>query len=371
MNQQATRVAVIQAAPVYLDPDGCLEKARRLVGQAASKGAALVAFGEAWLPGYPIHALAGVDAPGWWDLAAEYLDRAIDIPGRIASELCSIASEHQVDIVMGVAERDPVTRGSIYATQLLVGPEGRIVSRHRKLRPALNERSVFADGDSSGLRAVDRGYGIVSALSGWEHQMALPAYALAEQGTQFHVASWPGGETPAPSPPAALFSRQHLLSRAFAAQTGSYVLSASGILSADHVPPQFRDFLKTPFTGNSIIVDPRGEICAGPVTGETILYANCSPTLLRTAKVAFDCAGHSGRPDQLEFRNHNLHQDGEDMPPGGDPGEDQNQFQGQHGFGNAPPGAPNFEAGGVGEQHKPGGPGWQVAAGPRGSSNVG
>ena len=252
-----------------------------------------------------------MDTPGWWEFASEYLDHAIEIPGPETDALCQIASEFQVDIVMGVAERDHITRGSLYATQLVIGAEGKVLGRHRKLRPSINERPVFADGDGSGLQVFDRGYGILSGLSGWEHQMVLPTYALAEQGTQFHVAGWPGGEAVAPSAPATLYSRQHLLSRAFAAQTGSYVLCASGILAPEQLPAPCRDFMREPFTGNSAIIDPRGEICAGPVTGETILYANCSMALIRAAKVAFDCAGHSGRSDQLEFRNHALAGQGE------------------------------------------------------------
>lgn len=339
-----TRVAVIQAAPVYLDPEGGVEKARRLVAQAASKGAALVAFGECWLPGYPVHALASQNSPLWWGFAAEYLEAAIEVPGPITDALCQIADEHAVDIVIGVAERDPVTRGSIYSTQLVISAEGQLIGRHRKLRPALNERAVFADGDASGLQVFQREYGVISGLTGCEHQMVLPTYALAEQGTQFHVAAWPGGETPAPPPPVALHDRQHLLSRAFAAQTGAYVLCASGLLSHEMLPEQYRDFMGAPLTGDSVIIDPRGEFCAGPVSGETILYANCSNAYIRTAKVAFDCAGHSGRPDQLELRNHS-------MPP-------HDEFEGA----GEDEGAPDFEAGGMGEPHKPGGPAdWRVA----------
>jgi nitrilase len=350
--QNTIRVAVIQAAPVFLDPQAGIEKARRLIMQAASKGVSLIAFSECWLPGFPIHAFSGMETAGWMDLAAEYLDHGIDIPGAETDALCEIARQFSVDIVMGVAERDPITRGSLYSTQLVINADGEIAGRHRKLRPAFNERSVFADGDGGGLLVFERDYGAISALASVEHQMVLPTYALAQQGTQFHVASWPGGEISG----LATTARQHLLSRAFAAQAGAYVLCAGGILAPEDVPERYRHFLRQGLSGDSAIIDPRGEICAGPVTGETILYANCSIALIRTAKVAFDCAGHSGRNDQLEFRNHTLPEEdgeGQESSPGAPPQDDVP-------FGGDPT---EFEAGGMGEPHKPGGPSNQRFAG--------
>jgi nitrilase len=129
----------------------------------------------------------------------------------------------------------------------------------------------------------------------------LPTYALAEQGTQIHVASWPGAGLRSPRHGA--WPPQHLLSRAFAAQAGAYVICVGSMLSRDAVPDKYRDFLTDEFTGQSVIIDPRGEIIAGPAENETILVADCSLAQIRSAKVAFDCCGHSARRDQLQLFN--------------------------------------------------------------------
>jgi nitrilase len=295
------RVAAIQASPIFLDRDASLEKAVGLIKQAAAKGAALAAFGEGWLPGYPIHARASSAAAAWWDAAADYLAQSIYIPGPTTDALCAAARDAGIDLVIGVSEQDSNTRGSAYSSLLFIGGDGEVLGRHRKLKPALHERVVWADGDAIDLRVHDRGYGCLSGLTGVEHQMVLPTYALAEQGTQIHVASWPGAGLRSPRHGA--WPPQHLLSRAFAAQAGAYVICVGSMLSRDAVPDKYRDFLTDEFTGQSVIIDPRGEIIAGPAENETILVADCSLAQIRSAKVAFDCCGHSARRDQLQLFN--------------------------------------------------------------------
>lgn len=255
-------VAAIQAAPVYFDREASTDKACKLIEAAAARGAKLAAFGETWLPGYPGYAWRPMSTPGWWDAAAAYIDQAVEVPGPTTDKLCAIARRVHIDVVIGVVELDPHTRGTVYATLLFIGHEGKILGRHRKLQPTAHERIAWGQGDANGLVVYERPYGRLSGLNCWEHNMMLPGYALVAQGTQIHVAAWPGREPPAPEAPNAQWPRQHLLSRAFAAQGACYVICAGGLLQPGDMPPAFRDLVNFRYTGDSAIIDPRGEIVA-------------------------------------------------------------------------------------------------------------
>lgn len=50
---QSVRVAVIQAASIFMDCDATIEKAVSLIKQAGEKGAKIVVFPEAFIPAYP------------------------------------------------------------------------------------------------------------------------------------------------------------------------------------------------------------------------------------------------------------------------------------------------------------------------------
>ena len=47
------------------------------------------------------------------------------------------------------------SRGTLYNSVVLVGPDGSILNRHRKLVPTNPERMVWGMGDASGLRVID------------------------------------------------------------------------------------------------------------------------------------------------------------------------------------------------------------------------
>ncbi len=121
--------------------------------------------------------------------------------------------------------------------------------------------------------------------------MVLPGYVLMSQGTQIHIAAWPGSST----------SRHLFLSRAFASQAGAYVIDVGAILSADRVSEAYQDWVRD-YPGESCIIDPMGEVIAGPAQDEDILMADCSAERIVRAKSYCDVAGHYSRPDIFQLR---------------------------------------------------------------------
>jgi predicted amidohydrolase len=131
--------------------------------------------------------------------------------------------------------------------------------------------------------------------------MVLPGYALMAQGTQVHVAAFPGYEA---RPPAISGTRQLLLARAFASQGACYVVLVGGVLRPEDIPdPDIRDVIATlpPLTGDSYVIDPTGEVVAGPGEGEEILFADADLDEVRAAKSMCDVGGHYSRPDILRL----------------------------------------------------------------------
>jgi predicted amidohydrolase len=293
-------LAAIQASPVFFDREASTEKACDLIERAAQQGATLAAFGETWLGGYPFFAPA--NSPLSWRAAAAYLANAVEIPSPTTDQLCAAAQRADIDVVIGLVELDRHTRGTVYCTLLFISREGRLLGRHRKLKPTHHERTIWGEGDALGLTVYERDYGRISGLNCWEHNMVLPSYALIAQGTQIHVAAWPGRERDkAPEAPVPLWPRQLLLSRAFASQAACYVILVGGMRTAADVPPEFRELVTYPQTGDSYIIDPRGEVLAGPAQGETILTAHGSLEHVLVAKAAADGGGHYSRPDIFQL----------------------------------------------------------------------
>ena len=292
-NYATFKLAAVQAAPIYFNRDASTEKACRLIREAGAQGATIAAFSETWLPGYPFFVWGKTSGSFRNQIAADYLANAVEIPSATTDQLCESAREAKIDVVIGVVELDAQTHGTAYCTLLFISHEGVILGRHRKLKPTHRERTAWGEGDGQSLTIYERPYGRISGLNCWEHNMVLPGYVLMTRGTQIHIAAWPGNSN----------SRHKLLSRAFASQAAAYVIDVGGLLSPEDVPETYQD-LAYQMTGESCIIDPWGQVIAGPADGETILMAEGSAEQIYAAKSFCDVSGHYSRPDifQLHVR---------------------------------------------------------------------
>ncbi len=201
----------------------------------------------------------------------------------------------KVTVSIGLHERDgKFSRGTLYNTVVLIGPDGEVLNRHRKLMPTNPERMVWGTGDASGLRVSETPMGRVGGLICWENYMPLARFAIFAQGCEIYVApTWDEGGT-------WISTMRHI-----AAEGRCWVLGNGTAMRGKDIPKDFPkraqlfpDLEEWYNPGDSVIVSPSGRIVAGPLHEQHgILYAECDPVVASAAKRTLDVAGHYGRPD--------------------------------------------------------------------------
>ncbi len=294
------RVAAVQMAPVFLNREATLGRVVDAISEAADRGARLVAFPETFVPGYPAWAdfthASHFNHPKQKLAWSQYLEASVDVERGDLDPVVRAATEFGTFVYLGVAERSR-SAASIHCSLVAIHPERGIVSVHRKLKPTYGERLMWADGDGAGLVVHDLDDTRVSGLNCWENWMPLARTAMYAQGTQVHIASWPG--SPAIS---------HDISRFVAMEGRVFVISSGAVLRAEDLPEHFalrEEMLEAHHryaSGGSLIVAPTGEIVAqADPHEETILVADLDLTLVAQERHNFDPTGHYSRPDVLKL----------------------------------------------------------------------
>ena len=295
------RVAAAQVAPVYLDLNRSLDRLEEWTARAAAGGAKLVMFGETWLPGYPAWLDSCPEAALWAHdgakaVYARLVANAVEVPGPAYDRLAEVARSSGVVLGVGVHERAGRT---LYCSYLLFGPDGRLLNRHRKLKPTYGERLLWGEGDGSGLKVVDTPAGRVGGLLCWEHWLPLARQALHDQQEDIHLAFWPGVQ-----------EMHQVASRHYAFEGRCFVIAAGSLLRRGDMPPELPlaakydgppDKLMIP--GGSAIIAPNGKYLAGPVYDqEALVVADLDMDLITRESLTLDVSGHYSRPDLFEFR---------------------------------------------------------------------
>ena len=287
-----TRVAAVQATPVFLDGDATVDKACRLVADAAAGGARLIVFPESFIPDYPdwVWVVPAGRGAVMSRLHGRLLANSIAVPSAATKRLADAARRAKAIVAIGISERnDEASRATMYNTLLVFDERGEIIGRHRKLVPTGGERMVWAQGDASGLRVHDTSIGRIGGLICWENYMPLARYALYAAGVQIYLApTWDCGD-------GWLATLRHIAREGRTFVIGCSIAIRGSDMSEVADLYDAREWINP---GGSAIIDPKGKVIAGPVSErEEILFADVDLEAARGAKWDLDTAGHYARPD--------------------------------------------------------------------------
>lgn len=285
--------AVVQTASVAFDPARTIDKMSDYAVRAALRGAKLVVFPEAFVGGYPkgldFGVRIGSRTTAGRDMFRVYYEGAIDVPGVHTSRIGEIAASNGIYLVVGVIERDA---GTLYCTVLYFAPDGRLMSKHRKLMPTAAERLVWGFGDGSTMPVMETPLGKLGAVICWENYMPMLRMAMYAKGIELYCAPT------ADDRDTWLSTMRHI-----ALEGRCFVLSACQFARRSDYPADYPIEGDPPpdhilMRGGSCIIGPLGQILADRAYDEdTILTADIDLDDVIRAKLDFDVAGHYARPD--------------------------------------------------------------------------
>jgi nitrilase len=292
------RAAVVQAAPALFDRDATVAKACGLIAEAASHGAQLALFPEAFIPAYPRGLSFGTVVGSRSDegrmLWQRYWANAVDVPGAETQMIGNAAGDANMFVAIGVIERQG---GTLFCTTLYFGSDGRLLGKHRKLKPTGSERLIWGEGDGSTLTVLETPLGRVGGLICWENYMPLARMAMYAKGVEIYLA-----------PTADSRDTWQATMRHIACEGRCYVLACNQFLTKSMYPPDLPGIeeLKaeedTLCRGGSVIISPLGDVLAGPLYGEEgILCADIDMGAVARSKLDFDVIGHYARPDIFQL----------------------------------------------------------------------
>ena len=306
LNLPRFKAAAVQAAPAFLDPVATVDKAASLIREAAANGAALVAFPEVFVAGYPYWSwiVDPVAGSAW----LEKLVRAsIMVPGPEVDQLCTVAREAGVHVVIGVNERSPVSLGTLYNTMLFIGPDGEILGKHRKLVPTWAEKLTWAHGDGSTLTVYDTAIGPLGGLACGENTNTLARFTLLAQGELVHVASYIALPVAPPDYDMAEAIRVRAAAHCFEGKLFTIVscstVSEEIIAAMETLVPDARARLERKNSAFSGILGPDGRTVGAPLIDEEgIVYAEIDLSRCIQPKQMHDIIGHYNRFDIFDLR---------------------------------------------------------------------
>ena len=300
------KVAAVQAAPVFLNTNATVEKVCTLIEEAAGQGAELIAFPEVFVSGYPYWnwIMNPVEGSPWFDKLCR---SAIEIPGPEIHRIAQTAGRHGVHVVVGVNERSPTGISTIYNTLVFIGPDGKLLGRHRKLVPTWAEKLTWANGDGSSLRVYDTAIGRLGGLACGENTNTLARFSLLAQGELLHVASYISLPVAPPDYDMAEAIKVRAMAHCFEGKVFTVVACSTvsdEIISAfTETHPQAEQMLRRKNSAFSGVIGPDGRLVGEPlIDDEGIVYADVDLSRCIQPRQMHDITGHYNRFDIFDLR---------------------------------------------------------------------
>ncbi|PXW44327.1 aliphatic nitrilase [Klebsiella oxytoca] len=298
--------AAVQASPVFLDTDATVDKSCRLIAEAASNGAKLVAFPEVFIAGYPYWSwvMNPVEGSPWFEKLCR---SAIEVPGPEIRKIAQAAARHKVNVVIGVNERHPQSIATLYNTLVTINDEGKIIGRHRKLVPTWAEKLTWANGDASSLRVHKTSIGPLGALACGENTNTLARFSLLAQGELVHVASYIA--LPVAPKDYDMAEAIRLRASAHCFEGKVFTVIACSTVSEEIVEamaqthPEARELLARPNSAFSGVIGPDGRVVGEPlIDKEGIVYAEIDLNRCIQPRQMHDITGHYNRFDIFDLQ---------------------------------------------------------------------
>jgi predicted amidohydrolase len=164
------RLAAIHYRPTGMSPRQNCEEFARLIAEAARQRADLVVLGET-IP--------------YVNVKKKPHETAEAVPGPSTDYFGQLAKTHNVHVVLSLYERD---RHLVYNTAVLLGPDGQLIGKYRKVcLPHAEVENGVAPGDS--YPVFDTKFGKVGLMVCYDGFFPEVARELANRGAE--VIAWP------------------------------------------------------------------------------------------------------------------------------------------------------------------------------------
>ena len=204
------------------------------------------------------------------------------IPGRLSDIYCKLAKELSVVLMISLFEKK--TTGFYHNTSIVIDDKGKIISKYRKMHipddPGYYEKFYFTPGDL-GFKSTKTKYGKVGSLICWDQWFPEAARLTTLKGAEILFYPTAIGWHPKEKKH---FGKSQLeawitIQRSHAIANGVFVAAIN------RIGLEKTGKRKIHFWGNSMIIDPSGNIIAKSKTDkEEILITNIDLNKIETAR---------------------------------------------------------------------------------------